>query len=269
MVAGGVASSAVVGTLRADSASAAGLAEAAPAAVVGGLASVGGTTPGTVGNFGAAPALGPASNVSTVPLTGMASTPDGQGYWLVAADGGIFTFGDAGFFGSLGGSALNQPIVGMASTPDGRGYWLVAADGGIFTYGDANFFGSLGANPQAKAVGVGVSAGGQGYWIATTTGSPADDGFGQASLTPLGTFTVTCYALTGGTASGVTTNAATVAVDPSVIPMGTRINIDGVGSRIAQDTGGAIKGHRLDIWEPSDSQCRAFGVQNLQVWREP
>ena len=77
----------------------------------------------------------------------MAATPDGQGYWLVASDGGIFAFGDAGFFGSEGAKPLNQPIVGMAATPDGRGYWLVASDGGIFTFGDAGFFGSMGGTP--------------------------------------------------------------------------------------------------------------------------
>ena len=55
----------------------------------------------------------------------MAPTPDGGGYWLVAADGGIFTFGDAGFYGSTGNIHLNQPVVGMAPTPDGGGYWLV------------------------------------------------------------------------------------------------------------------------------------------------
>ena len=68
----------------------------------------------------------------------MAATPDGQGYWLVASDGGIFTFGDASFYGSTGAIHLNQPIVGMAATPDGGGYWLVASDGGIFTFGDAS-----------------------------------------------------------------------------------------------------------------------------------
>ena len=55
----------------------------------------------------------------------MAATPDGKGYWLVASDGGVFTFGDAGFFGSTGNIALNQPIVGMAATPAAKGYWLV------------------------------------------------------------------------------------------------------------------------------------------------
>jgi hypothetical protein len=44
----------------------------------------------------------------------MAPTSTGSGYWFVASDGGIFTFGDAGFFGSTGGSKLNKPIVGMA-----------------------------------------------------------------------------------------------------------------------------------------------------------
>ena len=78
------------------------------------------------------------------PIVGMAATPDGKGYWLVASDGGIFTYGDAGFYGSTGAIHLNSPIVGMAATPDGKGYWLVAADGGVFTYGDAGFYGSAG-----------------------------------------------------------------------------------------------------------------------------
>jgi hypothetical protein len=72
----------------------------------------------------------------------MASTPTGKGYWLVGSDGGIFTFGDAQFYGSMGGKILNKPIVAMASTPTGKGYWLVGSDGGIFTFGDAQFYGS-------------------------------------------------------------------------------------------------------------------------------
>jgi hypothetical protein len=72
----------------------------------------------------------------------MASTPDGGGYWLVASDGGIFSFGDAQFHGSTGSLPLVEPVVGMAANPDGGGYWLVASDGGIFTFGDGNFYGS-------------------------------------------------------------------------------------------------------------------------------
>ena len=74
----------------------------------------------------------------------MAATPDGHGYWLVASDGGVFSYGDAAFYGSTGNITLNQPVVGMAATPDGHGYWLVASDGGVFSFGDAHFYGSTG-----------------------------------------------------------------------------------------------------------------------------
>ena len=77
------------------------------------------------------------------PVVGMAPTPDGKGYWLVASDGGVFNEGDAVFHGSTGSIDLNAPIVGMAPTPDGGGYWLVASDGGVFTEGDAVFQGSM------------------------------------------------------------------------------------------------------------------------------
>jgi 3D (Asp-Asp-Asp) domain-containing protein len=81
----------------------------------------------------------------------------------------------------------------------------------------------------------------------------------------LGVFVITCYDLAGRTASGAGTSLATVAVDPSVIPMGTPIYIQGVGVRVAQDTGGAIRGLRLDLWEPSYAACMAWGVQSRQV----
>ena len=54
----------------------------------------------------------------------MAPTQDGNGYWLVASDGGIFAFGDASFKGSMGAKKLNEPIVGMTPTRDGGGYWM-------------------------------------------------------------------------------------------------------------------------------------------------
>ena len=75
----------------------------------------------------------------------------------MASDGGIFTFGDATFYGSTGGMHLNQPIVGMAATPDGKGYWLVASDGGIFAFGDAAFYGSTGSLKLNKPI-VGMAA---------------------------------------------------------------------------------------------------------------
>jgi hypothetical protein len=140
----------------------------------------GATVSGTTAGSGLATGV-PASPATTSSgRQAEASTPDGRGYWLVAADGGIFTFGDAGYFGSTGGTRLNAPIVGMASTPDGRGYWLVAADGGIFTFGDAGFFGS---EPSAgvavtNIVGLTKSPDGGGYWIGGRDGRA--DAFGDA-----------------------------------------------------------------------------------------
>ena len=86
------------------------------------------------------------------PVVGMAALPDGGGYWLVASDGGVFSFGDAGYFGSMGAVHLDAPVVGMAATPSGNGYWLVASDGGVFSFGDATFFGSMGAQPLQNPV---------------------------------------------------------------------------------------------------------------------
>ena len=62
---------------------------------------------------------------------------------MVASDGGIFSFGDAPFYGSTGGIRLAQPVVGMASVPNGSGYWMAASDGGIFAFGSAPFYGSV------------------------------------------------------------------------------------------------------------------------------
>jgi hypothetical protein len=93
------------------------------------------------------------------------------GYWEVASDGGIFAFGGAPFYGSMGGKPLNQPIVGIASTPTGTGYWEVASDGGLFAFGDAGFHGSMGGKPLNKPiVGMAPTPTGGGYWEVASDG---------------------------------------------------------------------------------------------------
>jgi outer membrane protein assembly factor BamB len=97
--------------------------------------------------------------------------PPRSSYWTVASDGGIFSFGNAEFFGSTGAMHLNQPIVDMAPTADGGGYWLVAADGGIFAFGDAGFVGSTGAmHLNQSIVGMAPTADGGGYWLVAADG---------------------------------------------------------------------------------------------------
>jgi 3D (Asp-Asp-Asp) domain-containing protein len=85
----------------------------------------------------------------------------------------------------------------------------------------------------------------------------------------LGVFEVRCHTGKGVTASGRPSSRETVAVDPQVVPLGTRLVIDEVGTRVAADTGGAIRGRRLDIWEPSLAACTRFGRRQLRVWQAP
>jgi ligand-binding sensor domain-containing protein len=83
------------------------------------------------------------------PVQSLVPDPDTSGYWLVAADGGVFAF-DAGFRGSMGNRPLNAPITGMI--PFGNGYLMVGSDGGIFNFSDKPFHGSLGSNPPRSPI---------------------------------------------------------------------------------------------------------------------
>ena len=154
------------------------------------------TSGSDAGAFFFPPAPAPASTISTyqaIPaLVGLTFPfgPSSRSYWEVASDGGIFSFGGAGFFGSMGGTPLNKPVVGIASTPDGQGYWEVAADGGIFAFGDAGYFGSMGGTPLNKpVVGIASTPDGQGYWEVAADGGIfafGDAGFfGSMGGTPL------------------------------------------------------------------------------------
>ncbi|HVX19838.1 MAG TPA: NosD domain-containing protein [Acidimicrobiales bacterium] len=103
-------------------------------------------------------------------------------YLEVASDGGIFTYGSAGFYGSMGGVPLVQPVVGIAATPDGKGYWEVAADGGVFAFGDARFYGSMGDQwLNQPIVGIAATPDGNGYWLVAADGGVF--AFGSARFT--------------------------------------------------------------------------------------
>ena len=92
-----------------------------------------------------------------------------SGYWLVARDGGIFSFGGAPFCGSTGNFPLNRPIVGMAGT-SGPGYWLVASDGGVFAF-NRPFYGSTGAiRLNRPVVGIAATSDARGYWLVASDG---------------------------------------------------------------------------------------------------
>ena len=114
---------------------------------------------------------GASSGGLVTPVVGMASTPNGNGYWLADASGGVSAYGSAVNYGSMAGHPLNAPITHIVSTRDGGGYWLVAADGGIFSFGDAPFCGSMGGRRlDAPVVDIAPTPDGLGYWLAGADG---------------------------------------------------------------------------------------------------
>ncbi len=93
-----------------------------------------------------------------------------SGYWLGALDGGVFSFGDARFRGSLPAEHLWAPVTAVAAAPHGHGYYLASADGGVFAFG-ARFYGSLGGRGiHAFISAMAVTPDGRGYWLASTDG---------------------------------------------------------------------------------------------------
>ncbi|HEV7861577.1 MAG TPA: hypothetical protein VGR20_02715 [Acidimicrobiia bacterium] len=93
-----------------------------------------------------------------------------EGFWLLGRDGGVFSFGTAPFFGSIGNIGLNKQIVSMAADPDGQGYWFVGSDGGIYAY-KAPFWGSTGSLKLTKPiVGMTATPSGRGYWLVASDG---------------------------------------------------------------------------------------------------
>lgn len=105
-----------------------------------------------------------------VPVS-ISSLPDGSGYWVFTDQGRALPFGDAQFFGDMGGVRLKGPILDSVATPSGRGYWMVASDGGIFAFGDAAFSGSMGDQRLNQPVmAMAPDADGQGYWLVASDG---------------------------------------------------------------------------------------------------
>lgn len=114
----------------------------------------------------------------------IARTANGRGYWLSQTGGGVYSFGQANFYGSLPGLGIRprSPVTDMAASPTGGGYWLVSEDGGVFGFGDAGFHGSLpgiGLVPASPIISIAATPDGQGYWLLGADGGVF--AFGDAS----------------------------------------------------------------------------------------
>jgi peptidoglycan DL-endopeptidase CwlO len=75
----------------------------------------------------------------------------------------------------------------------------------------------------------------------------------------------TCYDLPGRTATGMPVGRGVVAVDPSVIPLGSRLYIPGYGKGVAADVGGGIRGNVIDLWFPTYAECAAWGRRTVTI----
>ncbi len=111
------------------------------------------------------------------------TTPSGRGYWIFDPEGGVHTFGDARYFGSVPGLRAAGIEIGavhftdFAVAPDGDGYWLLDEVGGVHAFGDARYFGSV---PALRAAGLEIGAAhftdfavapsGDGYWLLDEAG---------------------------------------------------------------------------------------------------
>lgn len=116
--------------------------------------------------LGHAPQEAPVVKVNAKPVAVITHPTWDGAYIEVCADGGVFGFGGAPFYGSDAAHPLNSPIVAACVTPTGKGYWLVAADGGVFTHGDAHYAGSAADKPLNKPIiGFAPSATGNGYLL--------------------------------------------------------------------------------------------------------
>lgn len=142
-------------------------------------------------------------------FVGMAATPNGDGYWLANAGGGVFSYGDAAYHGSLPGLGVipAAPIVGIAATPDGGGYWLVGADSGVFAFGDATFYGDTVPAPGSHTSEIPTSAlvptpDGHGYYEVHVAGTSVE-AFGPSAA----------LRITNPTGPGTFLNAAALSPD--------------------------------------------------------
>src|SRR5205814_9472253 len=122
--------------------------------------------------------------------------------------------------------------------------------------------GSLEARAQAVEAQARRAAVAQTVSTGTATAvAPAPTAAGPGTLT----VTATAYTLQGQTATGAPVGYGVVAVDPSVIPLGTRMTIPGYGEGVAADTGGAIQGAVIDLWFPTAAEAANWGPRTVTI----
>ena len=116
--------------------------------------------------------------------------------------------------------------------------------------------------PKAAPTGVVIEATDPAGAVAIETVSKA------VPTRPITNYTATAYSLYGKTASGRRVSKGLIAADPRVLPLGTKVRIDAgtySGEYLVADTGGAVRGKRIDIWTPSSREAMRFGRRTVKL----
>ncbi|GEK58274.1 hypothetical protein CHL76_08930 [Marinococcus halophilus] len=144
------------------------------------------------------------------------------------------------------------------------------ADNGISSSA-GDYFGVAGPETQAALGGSSDSSSDSSEEVAGESTSESSDSSseGETMTMEATAYTADCAGCSGITATGKNLNedpnANVVAVDPDVIPLGSTVKIEGMGTYTAADTGGAINGDRMDVHVPTKSEAYSFGRQDVEV----
>jgi 3D (Asp-Asp-Asp) domain-containing protein len=118
---------------------------------------------------------------------------------------------------------------------------------------------ALAASKPAQASSESVASPTPSGALPTAVDPPATDG--TRTLTVI----VTGYSLEGHTATGLPVGWGVAAVDPALIPLGTRLSVPGYGDAVAADVGGGVRGTMIDLWFPTRAQARAWGRRLVTI----
>src|SRR5699024_2922533 len=124
---------------------------------------------------------------------------------------------------------------------------------------------AVGTRPQATS----VSRGSSGSQVHNSGSTQAPSGSGKTMTVTATAYTAGCNGCSGITATGINLNnnrnMKVIAVDPNVIPLGSRVHVEGYGTAIAGDTGGAIKGNIIDVHVPTKAAATQWGRKQVQI----
>ena len=124
--------------------------------------------------------------------------------------------------------------------------------------------GSQQTGPESKVSGPAVAETTSSPVVKQTSASVSKDDFEMAPQT----YTATAYSLRGRTASGRPVSRGLIAADPSVLPLGTRVRVEAgsfSGEYVVGDTGGSVRGRRIDIWTPTSREAFQFGRRAVKL----